>query len=93
MPEAPARDLIVTHFDDQDRLQRLPLTDRSLLQRLGPPGALAGEAGRPISSLQLLGQLPAVPRRNSRGEPDVVEQALIVVEAEQERPTTRFFSA
>ena len=39
MAEAVAGDMVVAHLGDQLGPQRLPVADRSVLQRLGPPGA------------------------------------------------------
>ena len=45
MAEAVAGDVVVAHLDDQFGRERLPFAARSVLQRLGPPGALPVKPG------------------------------------------------
>src|SRR5690348_343516 len=77
--------MIVTNFDNELRPERLPFA-----RALGRPAAraarrLAGETGRLDQALEFLGQRPSIVRLDVRREADVIEQALVVVKAEQER--------
>ena len=58
---------------------------RSVLQRLGPPGAPAGKAGRRAQGFEPSGERMAFAVGDGRGEADVIEPAVVVVEAEQQR--------
>src|SRR4029077_8378516 len=83
--EAIAGDMVVLHLDDQFGLQRLPLCTA-----LGGPATrsarrVAGEAWTAAQLLQLARQGGALIVTDRRGEADVVEQSLLVVEAEQQR--------
>src|SRR5512146_424473 len=84
MTETSARDLIVAHFDDELRLQRLPLAGT-----LGVPPArtarrIPGEARRLDQPLKVSRQLVPLLCGNRGCEADVIEQAPLVIEAQQE---------
>src|SRR5437764_1122846 len=79
--EAPTGDLVVADLDDQHGFQRLPLAGS-----LGVPAARAarsasGEAGRLDQSFEVLGEPRAFGCRHGGGETDVIQQALLVIEA------------
>src|SRR6058998_817836 len=79
--EAPTGDLVVADLDDQRGLQRLPLAGSLGVPAARPARGASGEARRLDQSFEVLRQSGTFSGRNPRGETDVVEQALIVVEA------------
>src|SRR5688572_29205522 len=83
--EAARGDLVVHDFDYHLRLQRLPLGGA-----VGRPAArtarrVAGEPGRLDQPLQLFGPYRPILAGDRGGEADMMEQAGMVVEAEQQR--------
>ena len=51
--EPAARDVIVPDFHDQPGREGVHSADRSVLQQLGPPGALPVKAGRLLQRFEL----------------------------------------
>src|SRR3954453_5571074 len=93
MSEAAAGAVVVFDFDDQLRAERFPFAGA-----FGAPAAraarrLAGEAAalaRRLAELfDLRRELLALAGGEGRAEPDVVEEAVFVVEAEQQRAEGR----
>src|SRR5687768_16117650 len=83
--EASAGDMIVAHLNDQFRLQRLPLR-----RALGGPAArtsrrVARESDASAQGFEFLRKCGAVHSREGRGEADMIELALRIVDAKQER--------
>src|ERR1043166_1610375 len=81
--EAAAGDMVVAHFGDQLGPQRLPFAGPLGAPAARPAGRIAGEARRRDQLLQLSGQRLLVLGRDRRGEADMIEPALLVIEAEQ----------
>src|ERR1700722_906470 len=89
MPETLAGKVVVAHLDHKLRLERLPFA-----RALGRPAArtarrVAGETRRRDQSFQLLGQRRLVLALDARTEADVMQQALPVVQPEQQRADQR----
>jgi len=82
--EAPAGDVIVLHLDDQPGPQWLPLTATLGRPAAGTARRIAGEAGAAAQPLELARQRRPVGIGYRRREADMIEQALIVIEAEQQ---------
>src|SRR3954452_807201 len=84
------REMIVLHFHDKFRRERLPLSTS-----LGAPPAraarfAAGESGRLNDLFQLFRQRWFFGGRKARGKAYVVQEPVLVVQSEQERPHDRF---
>src|SRR5262249_696516 len=82
--KAIAGRMIVAHFDDDLWFDRFPLAAALGAPAARAPRRLAGETRRFHERLEFLGQRRALCVRNGRGEADMVELALVVVETEQE---------
>src|SRR5581483_12102969 len=83
--EALAGEMVVADFDHELRFQRTPLR-----RALGRPAAgaarrIAGEAGRGDQRFQLVGKRKLLVALDGGGEADMVQQAGVVVEAQQQR--------
>src|SRR5271156_3751398 len=86
MAEPAAADMIVANFDDQFWAHWLPFCGALGAPPAGASRRVAGEAGRHDQRFELLRQRLAVEIVQCRGKPDVIELALAVIEAEQQRP-------
>src|SRR3546814_11662834 len=75
VPESIARDLVVGHFDDELRLQRLPLAASLGAPAAGAAGRTAREAGRRDQRLESLRQLRSIGAGNGGGEADKIGRA------------------
>ena len=84
MAEAVAGDVVVLHLGHQLGFSGSHCALRSVLQRLGPPGALPVNPGR-RSGLELAREGRPLVVGDARSEADMVEQAVVVVEAKQQR--------
>src|ERR1700730_3221156 len=85
VPEAATGEMVVAHLADQDRAQRLPVGRAPLAPAAGSSRAPAGEARRLDERHHQALDLAALGVAEAGAETDVVEQALLVVEAEQQR--------
>ncbi len=85
MAEAAAGEVIVLHLDDELRRERLPFRRALCAPSAGPARRLSGKPRLPDELLQLGGELRALFRREARGEPDVMQQAFVIVQAQQHR--------
>ena len=84
MAEAVAGEVVVADFDHESRGERLPLPGALAGPAAGTAGGAAGEAGRLDEGPHLAEEGRAVRGREPRGEAHVVEQALGIVEPQQE---------
>src|SRR6201995_1826617 len=85
MAKALAAEMVVADLDHELRLERTPLC-----RPLGRPAAraarrVAGEAGLCNQRLEAVGQCGLVVALDRGGEADMVQQSLVIVEAEQQR--------
>src|SRR6185295_5742681 len=80
-----AAEMVVADLDHELGLERLPYRRAFGRPAARTTGRVAGEALRRRELLQPRGERGLVLRRNIGGEADVVEQAVVVVEAEQQR--------
>src|SRR5260370_1045733 len=78
--------VMVAHLDAQLRAQRLPLAGTRSAPAARAAGRVAGKPGRLDQRLELPRKRLAIEVVQGRGKPDVIELALVVVEAEQQRP-------
>src|SRR6185437_6412296 len=83
--EAAAADVIVAHLRDQLWCEGFPLTGPFRAPARWSARRIAAEARRLSQFFQPLGQLRAIGIRETRREPDVVELAILIVEAKQQR--------
>src|SRR3984885_12334121 len=84
MAEPVARHVVVPDLDDQLRPQRLPFAAALRAPAARPARRLAAETRRPLQSANLSGQRWPLVIGDRRGEADMVQQALRVVETEQQ---------
>ena len=92
MPESPTGKVIELHFHNQLGVQRLPLHGVLGAPATGPPGSFSSESRRLDYFLQLSRQRQTLIRLDRRAEADVIEQSLVVIEAQQQRTHQRLFS-
>src|SRR4051794_4171299 len=85
MPEAAAGEVIVLHLDHELRRQGLPLCRTFRAPPARPARCLAREPRLPDQLLELRRQLLTLRCLHVRAEPDMVEQTIIIIEAEQKR--------
>src|SRR5262249_31757551 len=83
--EAVAGDLVIAHLGHELGLQWLPFARALSVPAARSSGRLAGEAGRRDQRLELFGQHRPLVIGDGRGETYMIELALPIVEAEQER--------
>ena len=83
MPEAASREVIVAHLGYEPGGQRLPFRRPGRAPAARPSRGPSREAGRLDERLELPEQAPALRRGKAGGEPDVVQEAFRVIEAEQ----------
>src|SRR5690242_19219003 len=76
--------MVVAHFDGELGAQRLPLPGALSAPAARATGGAAGEAGRCYELFEAAGQVGLVARRQGCGETDMVQEAGIVVEAEEQ---------
>src|SRR3546814_3858607 len=86
VPESIARDLVVGHFDDELRLQRLPLAASLGAPAAGAAGRTAREAGRRDQRLASLRQLRPIGAGSGGGDADMVELALGIIKTQEQPP-------
>src|SRR5688500_14380019 len=86
MAEPAAAHMIVAHLDDQLGPKRLPLPGPLRRPAARPARRIAGESRAAAERLELARQHLALAPVNGRREADMVEQACLVVEAEEQRP-------
>src|SRR5262249_16171877 len=89
VPESPAGEVIVANLGHQPRLERLPLPGTLGAPPAGAARGASGEAGRLPERTEPSEECFSLPRGEPRGEGGVVEKALAVVEAEEERADHR----
>ena len=77
--------MVIPHFDDELGAQRLPLAGALGAPAARSTGGTASEAGRRDKVFEAAGQFGLVARRQGCGEADMVQQAGIVIEAEEQR--------
>jgi len=77
--------MVVAHLDDERGLEWLPGVFLASVPAARSAGGLAGESGRRNELLQLFREARSIRDGNAGGEPDVVQQAVRVVEAEEQR--------
>src|SRR4051794_4230647 len=85
MPETGPRHMIEANLDDQLRPQRLPVATALRTPAAWSAGRVACETGRFAQCLQTPGQCGTFVIGDGRGEADMIELAILVVEAEQQR--------
>src|SRR5690606_39412151 len=85
MPEAVARDMVVANLDHQLMAERLPLPGSVGAPSARPARRLSGEAWRPGHRFQSLRQCWPLVVRNSGCVADMVEEPVIIEEAEKKR--------
>jgi len=76
--------MVVLHFDDELRFERLPFARALGRPAAGPAGRSAGEAGGSYELLEPGGQLLALCGGEPRAETDLVERAAGGVEAQKQ---------
>src|SRR3546814_14988827 len=86
VPESIARDLVVGHFDDELRLQRLPLAASLGAPAAGAAGRTAREAGRRDQRLESLRQLPPIGSGNGGGAAHMLELYRGILKTQAQRP-------
>src|SRR5215469_856328 len=86
VPEAAAADVIVSHLDDQFGPHRLPIAGTLRAPPAGSPWCIAGKPRRHDQPFEPLRERLAFEAVQCRGKADVIELALPVIEAEQQRP-------
>ena len=89
MAEAIAGDVIVSHFGNELRLQRLPF-----LGAFGGPAAraarrISGEPGPTAQGFELLGERGANVVGDAGRESDMMENTIVIVETEKQRADER----
>ena len=84
MAEPVARHVVVSDLDDQLRPQRFPFAAALRAPAARPTRRLAAETWRPLQSAKLSGQRRPLVIGDRRGEADVVQQPLRVVETQQQ---------
>src|SRR5688572_10573836 len=91
--EAAAAEVVVADFDDELGVERLPFGAALRAPAARAAGRVAGEAGRLDELLEPLRERGLVLGADRRAEADVVEQAPVVVEPEQQRADERAVGA
>jgi hypothetical protein len=84
--EAVAGEMIVLDLDHQPRLQRFPFPGALRAPAAGSTRRIARESRRSDKLLETLGEGRLFLAGECGGEADVMKQAGLVIEAEQERP-------
>ena len=84
MAEPIAREVVVAHLDDQRRSERLPFPRALAAPPTGPAGRVAGEAGGLDQRADLVEQGLAGGGGKPGCEAHVVEEPLLIVEAEEQ---------
>src|SRR5579883_1424007 len=82
--EAASGEVIVLHFDDELRLERLELAGTFGAPAAGTAGTAAGEAWGLAEGFQFLRELLAFGGGNGGCEAHVVEEAVVSIQTEQE---------
>src|SRR5262249_20552390 len=77
--------MVVANLDHELRFQRLPLRRAAGGPSAWTVGRAAGDSRRRAESLEFQRERLLVGRRDRRGEAHVVQEAILAVEAEQER--------
>src|SRR5438105_3519648 len=89
MPKALAGEVIVADFDHEFRLERHPFGGTLRRPAARTARRIAGKARRTHQRLQLFGERRLVLTFDRRGEPDMIEPAVAVIETEQQRADQR----
>lgn len=82
--EPIAGEMIVLHLDDQLRFQGFPFRGASVLQRLGPPGALPVNPGGATRFSRRLVRAGLSWPASAEVYPDVMKQPCPVIDVEEE---------
>src|SRR5438105_11873300 len=85
MPETAAGEMIVSHFDDDLRSDWLPFAGSFGTPATRTAGSVARKSRPLLQRFKLLRQRAPFARFESRSKPDVMEQAVVIVEAEKQR--------
>src|SRR5689334_716728 len=85
MAETAAGEVVVLHLRHQRRPQRLPLGRTLRAPAARSARRAAGEPRRLDQRLDELGDPLPILLAKARGEPDMVEEPLVVIEPEQQR--------
>ena len=90
MTELFSAEMIKTDLYDEHRLERLPFTRARGGPAAGPARRVAGETGRRDQAFQLSREFRLFRPLDGRGETEVIEAALVIVQPEQQRAHDRF---
>src|SRR6185503_20105581 len=85
MAEAVAGDVVIAYLDHQFCAKRLPLGRTRCAPATRSPWRIAGEAGRGHKLFQTLGEGRLFSVGEGRGEADMVQKPILVVEPQQQR--------
>src|SRR5688572_23774769 len=85
MAETASREMIVGNLHDYLRIDRLPFAAPFRAPAAGTTRRIPGEARFLLQRFEFFGQRGSVACLEGRGETDVMQEAIVVVEAEQQR--------
>src|SRR5581483_11080568 len=85
MAEPPAGDMVVTHLRHQPVAQRYPFAAPLRRPAAGTAGRIAGKAWAAFQRFQFAGEGGAVLIADAGREPDMIELAVAIEQAQQQR--------